>query len=92
MGNRVVAEEELSGGRPFRTRLAGVPALREGRVFRVRQYVDSAYLQPSAPDLAAHVFEAAGSRSVSRPVVMGVLVLVEHQGSAHPPPHLRHGR
>jgi uncharacterized protein len=52
--NRVVIEEELTGTlgpqESFTTRLAKVCLLRDGLVHRIRQYVDSGYLQPRFPE------------------------------------------
>lgn len=61
--NRVVVEEELNGttalrpDKPFRMRLAKVCLLRDDKVFRIRQYLDSAYAQTYSPGLVAHIFE-----------------------------------
>ncbi|MCS7482931.1 nuclear transport factor 2 family protein [Umezawaea endophytica] len=61
--NRVVVEEELHGTSrlrpdiPFTTRQAKVCLLRDGRVFRIRQYLDSGFVQAYSPELVAHVFE-----------------------------------
>ncbi|MFI5958914.1 nuclear transport factor 2 family protein [Cryptosporangium sp. NPDC051539] len=63
--NRVVLEEELSAtatpgtGTPFRTRTAKICLLRDGKVFRIRQHLDSAYVQAHVPDLVHRVFEPA---------------------------------
>ncbi|WP_432926873.1 hypothetical protein ACQPZZ_37265 [Microbispora sp. CA-135349] len=63
--NRVVVEEEIRGtirsrpGVQFRMRQAKVCVLREGRVHRIRQYLDSGYLQVNFPELADLEFEYA---------------------------------
>lgn len=63
--NRVVVEEEVTGtdprqaGKPFRTRVAKICLLGDGKAFRIRQYLDSAFVQASMPGLAAYIFGAA---------------------------------
>jgi ketosteroid isomerase-like protein len=60
--NRVVVEEELHGmsrlrpDMPFRMRQAKVCLLRDGEVFRIRQYLDSGFVQAYSPELVAHIF------------------------------------
>lgn len=62
--NRVVVEETLSGtstirpDSPFSTRVLKIFFLRAGKVFRIRQYLDSAYWQNYSPDMVAHIFGA----------------------------------
>lgn len=42
---------------PFRMRQAKECLPRDGKVFRIRQYLDSGFMQACSPELVAYIFE-----------------------------------
>jgi len=59
--NRVAVEARLRGtstlrpDKPFETQILTIFFVRAGKVFRIRQYVDSAYWQSYAPQMVDHI-------------------------------------